>query len=90
LESAYTPPTLNDGKKSNYGFGWVVREKDGKRMVWHNGGWAGTRTHISRWLNDRITVVVLCNDESANPDKTGADVAKLMRGESLETNTATK
>lgn len=75
---AWTTGKLDNGKETGYGFGWVVAEKDGKKFVVHAGGWAGTRTMIGRWIDDKLTIVVLCNDEGANPNKVANDLAKLF------------
>src|SRR5262249_34311293 len=80
LDLAFTPPKLEGDKKSSYGFGWVVQDKDGKTSVWHNGGWAGTRTMIVRSLGDGITVVVLCNDEGAKPEPVAWELLRIARG----------
>ncbi len=82
LNLAFTPaavPDYHTGKPSKYGFGWVVEEKDGKKMVWHNGGWAGTRTTIYRWLSDGMTIVVLCNSETSDADEAAVKLAKIFR-----------
>ncbi|MFL5327306.1 MAG: serine hydrolase domain-containing protein [Gemmataceae bacterium] len=83
LELAYTPvnvPDFKTGKNSNYGFGWdVAKAKDGSKIVWHNGGWAGTRTSISRFLADGLTIAVLCNNEDADADDVAMAVAKILR-----------
>lgn len=78
LAEAWTPPQLPDGKKTSYGFGWLSNTKNGKRTVSHNGGWAGTHTVIVRQIDDKLTIVVLCNDEGANPEKTAADLARIF------------
>jgi CubicO group peptidase (beta-lactamase class C family) len=78
LAEAWTPPTLPDDKKSEYGFGWVAQSKNGKKIVWHNGGWNGTHTVIVRRLDDRLTVVILCNYERATPEKAAGDIARFF------------
>jgi CubicO group peptidase (beta-lactamase class C family) len=78
LAEAWTPPKLPDDKKTDYGFGWVVQTKNGKTTVWHNGGWSGTHTMIGRKLDDKLTVVVLCNDEGSTPEKTAMEIGKLF------------
>ncbi|MEM6632012.1 MAG: serine hydrolase domain-containing protein [Bacteroidota bacterium] len=60
LEEAFKKPQLNDGKTSNYGFGWVLT----KEGMWHNGAWLGARTIISRDTANKTCWVVL--DNSSN------------------------
>lgn len=77
LKLAFTPGKLDNGKEFPYGFGWAIRGGD-RPLVWHNGGWAGTRTFIGRRLDIRFTVAVLSNLESTNPEKVAADVAAVI------------
>jgi hypothetical protein len=54
---------LNSGKpnSSNYGFGWYVDEIDGHRVIEHGGNWQGFTSFIGRYVDDRLTVVLLTN-----------------------------
>ena len=61
LAQALEPMTLNDGTRSNYGFGWRLLDWDGRRVLQHGGAWAGFRTNIVRVPSERLTVVVLSN-----------------------------
>ena len=60
-EAMWTQTLLPDGKPSGYGLGWFVDEINGHRHVHHAGGAAGEATIISRYPDDRITVIVLAN-----------------------------
>ncbi|MEW7277774.1 serine hydrolase domain-containing protein [Aquimarina sp. 2201CG1-2-11] len=61
IKEAFEPPMLKNGKKSDYGFGWVVN----KDIVWHNGKWLGANTIYIRNPTKKTCVVVL--DNSTNP-----------------------
>jgi hypothetical protein len=37
------------------------RERNGHRVVWHDGYFEGTSTIISRYPDDRLTIVVFMN-----------------------------
>jgi hypothetical protein len=54
---------LNDGipNNSNYGFGWYVDEINGHRVIEHGGNWQGFTGFIARYLDDRLTIVLLTN-----------------------------
>src|SRR5439155_13265593 len=54
----WTPVRLNAGWSYPYGFGWVVNERRGHRMISHQGI---TGTELSRFPDDGLTVVVLTN-----------------------------
>ena len=59
LQEAFTPFTLNNGEKSNYGFGWRIDES--KSRVFHSGGWVGFSTYIQRDLKEHLELVILIN-----------------------------
>lgn len=65
LEEAFTPMKLNDGKISDYGFGWVIiRNNPSGKIVWHNGDNPGYKTEIMRFLENKNTLIILCNNAS--------------------------
>jgi CubicO group peptidase (beta-lactamase class C family) len=61
LEQMWSPQKLNNDEESNYGFGWAMGKLRGHRTVGHGGGRPGTATQITRFLDDRLTVIVLMN-----------------------------
>ena len=61
LQKAFTPPNLKSAKLSNYGFGWTIKEEDGKRFVLHGGAWLGFRTYFRRDIDEGITYIYLSN-----------------------------
>ena len=67
-EAMWTPVKLNDGKTQPYGFGWNVGELRGHRWVAHSGGRPGASAHITRLLDDRLTVIVLMNGPGSAGD----------------------
>ena len=58
LGQMWTPVRLNDGSTFPYGFGWDVAERRGHRAISHTGI---TGTELSRFPDDRLTVIVLTN-----------------------------
>jgi CubicO group peptidase (beta-lactamase class C family) len=81
LDQMWTVARLNDGKpnKSNYGFAWNIDQMNGHRVIEHGGAWQGFTTYIARYVDDKLTVVVLTNLDSAhsNPGKIAHHVAGL-------------
>jgi CubicO group peptidase (beta-lactamase class C family) len=68
LEKMWTAVVLNDGEKETYGFGWgVEKTASGHKLVEHGGAWQGFTTHIARYVEDRVSVVVLSNLAGADP-----------------------
>jgi CubicO group peptidase (beta-lactamase class C family) len=79
LEQMWTPVRLNNGKTYNYGFGWGISEVNGRRLYEHSGAWQGFATYMGRYVDDRLTVIVLTNLDSdhSSPDKIGHHIAAL-------------
>ncbi|MFO1323227.1 MAG: serine hydrolase domain-containing protein [Burkholderiales bacterium] len=57
----WTPFTLPDGKSTNYGFGWEIARTPIGTLVHHNGGGFGFSTAIYRYVDAKLTVIVLTN-----------------------------
>jgi CubicO group peptidase (beta-lactamase class C family) len=85
LEQMWTPVKLNDGKTSPYGFGWALGELRGHHIVEHGGSWQGFKSQISRYVDDKLTVVVFANQARANPAKLAHAVAGIYNPELITT-----
>lgn len=81
LDQMWTIFKLNDGKPNpgNYGFAWAIDRINGRRVLEHGGAWQGFTTYIARYVDDKLTVVVLTNLDSAHsrPEKIAHIVAGL-------------
>jgi CubicO group peptidase (beta-lactamase class C family) len=66
LEQMWTPAKLKDGSQApafggGYGFGWMLYGTPGRRIITHGGNTTGVSSVIMRFLDDRVTVIVLTN-----------------------------
>jgi CubicO group peptidase (beta-lactamase class C family) len=79
LDRMWTPVKLNDGKPNSdhYGFAWFINDAGGHRVIEHSGAWQGFTTNISRYVDDKFTVVVLTNLEGGHPASIAHHVAGL-------------
>ena len=79
LDQMWTVVKLNNGKPNsgNYGFGWEMTSSHGHRVIGHGGSWQGFKTHILRYVDDKLTVVVLANLAEADPGKIAQHVAEI-------------
>ncbi len=79
LDLMWTPVKLKDGSpnKDGYGFGWFIENRRGHRVVSHDGAWQGFQTTIARYVDDRLTVVVLTNLADGKPWEIAEQVADL-------------
>jgi len=58
------------------GLGWFVLNYSDRRVVGHNGSIVGFASNMTRFLDDHLTVIVLCNgDGIARPDAIAKTVA---------------
>jgi len=65
------------GTPVSYGFGWFLDPYRGHKRTWHYGETRGFHTYIERFVDDRITIIVLCNRTDLDPETLGAKVADL-------------
>jgi CubicO group peptidase (beta-lactamase class C family) len=67
ISEAFKPALLNDGKLSQYGFGWdLVNDQRLGKVVEHNGDNPGYKTQIVRYVDADKTIILLCNNAHAN------------------------
>jgi len=71
----WTSGVLNDGRKTDYGFGWQLGPVNNRKHVGHSGAWQGFRTCIMRFPDDKLAVIVLTNSDSAEPGKLAQNIA---------------
>ena len=83
FQQMWTVTKLSDGQPNSghYGFGWSIETKHGRRVVGHDGSWQGFEAHISRYIDDKLTVVVLTNLDGADPAKIADEVARVYLSE---------
>jgi CubicO group peptidase (beta-lactamase class C family) len=79
LDEMWTIQKLKDGQpnKGHYGFGWFIYERDGHRLIHHDGAWQGFQTAIDRYIDDQLTVVALSNLSGSEPGKITRRVAEI-------------
>jgi CubicO group peptidase (beta-lactamase class C family) len=65
LAQMWTPVRLNNGSAEPYGFGWYIMDAKGHRLIEHEGAWQGFNANIARYVDDKLTVIVLTNLKSA-------------------------
>jgi CubicO group peptidase (beta-lactamase class C family) len=70
LEQMWTPATLNNGKTTNYGFGWAIETLGGHRCISHSGAHAtGFQSYIARYPDDHLTLIVCLNCIGTNIER---------------------
>lgn len=66
--------------RQNYGYGWMIAEQQGHRLIGHGGGIDGFTSHFARYPDDRVTIIVLCNNEAVEASTVGNDLAAIVFG----------
>ncbi len=71
IEEAFTPGKLKNGKiaktdwGTNYGFGFDISNNENYgKLISHGGGQAGFRSNLSRYIDKKITIIILSNIEN--------------------------
>ncbi len=59
----WTPTKLNDGKATNYGFGWYVDAHQDHKNIYHGGSTSGFSASIQRFPEDELAVILLTNTD---------------------------
>ncbi len=75
LDEMFTPV------KNNYGFGWRIGERFGRREMDHSGSDNGFSTYIIRFPTDNLTAIVLSNSDRASAGKVGNAIAAIAFGQ---------
>jgi D-alanyl-D-alanine carboxypeptidase len=73
----WTAVRLNNGTTDPYGLGWHVDSFRRRLRVWHGGGLPGFTSHLVRFVDDGLTVVVLANGDDSDMASIANGVAAL-------------
>lgn len=52
---------------AHYGFGWVIDEYKGQKLIVHSGANVGFRSVYARFVDAGLTIIILSNTDEANP-----------------------
>lgn len=74
LDAMFTPG------KGNYGFGWRIAERFGRREMDHSGSDNGFSTYIIRFPDEDLTAIVLSNSDRASAGRVGNAMAAIAFG----------
>jgi CubicO group peptidase (beta-lactamase class C family) len=71
---------LNDGSEISYAAGLTNGKVNGYPEISHSGATAGYRAWLAYYPITKLSVVLLSNDASFNPTRTGRDIAEIYLG----------
>lgn len=69
---------LNNKQKIDYAYGLEVSQRNGITNIAHDGGWAGFRTIISNFPDQKLAVILLSNDGNFDVYTKANVLAKLF------------
>jgi CubicO group peptidase (beta-lactamase class C family) len=85
MKPAITPVKISDhsvqepdGTPAAYGFGWFLNSYKGHARMWHYGETVGFRTTIQRFVDDKLTIIILCNRDDQVPANLALKIADLF------------
>lgn len=78
LELATTPPRLPHDSATQYGFGWFVDRYRGEARWRHTGETSGFRNAIQRFPRRNLTIVILTNRSSGEPEAIAERIADRL------------
>jgi len=76
-EQMWTPMLLSSGKPTLYGFGWYIETFRNHRIIGHAGATGGYSANLTRFPDDKLTVIVLANLRDVNAFQIGRGIAGL-------------
>jgi len=62
---AFSPTISSRNRSYKYGYGWRLKEVNGKKVVYHNGLWNGYTASLTRYVDDELTIILLNNTNAA-------------------------
>jgi len=79
LKLAFTPGKRDSGKENDYAFGWTVdNDEEYGKVVSHEGGWDGTSTCITRYLDVGLTYSFFVNIDEYDIDKFSEKLESIL------------
>ncbi len=79
LEKMWTPAKTNAGELApvDYGFGWFIEKYRGRRDILHSGGTPGFSSVMHRFVDDRLSVIILTNHADIILEQLALDIAGM-------------
>lgn len=87
LKEAFEKVKVRNRWSYPYGFGFRLKNVDGKKVVYHTGLWEGARTNLMRYIEDGNTIIVLNNTNYKNNNGLIRKIEKLLKDPIDETYT---
>lgn len=77
-KQAFQALELKNGNHYPYGFGFRLKDSDGRKMVYHYGKWNGFRTGIIRFIEDTSTIIMLNHTDRPYNSRITKNINKIL------------
>jgi CubicO group peptidase (beta-lactamase class C family) len=84
LKRMHAVGAFNTGEKHDYASGLFIDTHKGLNRVSHGGSWAGYRSDLVRFPDQKLSVACLCNLGTADPTRMALQVADLYLADDIE------
>jgi CubicO group peptidase (beta-lactamase class C family) len=61
-----------------YGYGWMITQQSGHRLIEHGGRIPGYTAYLARYPDDRLTIIVLSNWDRLNPMELNDELSAMI------------
>jgi CubicO group peptidase (beta-lactamase class C family) len=88
MNTAFTQTVLNNNKKVDYGYGWMLSPSRGMLFIGHSGMSSGFTSYLERQPENNLTVCILCNSrptpEGINPISNSKSISEFILWNKME------
>ncbi len=78
LNQMWTPVNLANETTKDYGFGWHTTKIGTRRVIHHGGAWQGFKSYITRFPDDRLTIIFFANSSDTKELKLARALSSLF------------
>jgi len=78
VDLMFTPHAKMPIADLSYGYGWAVGKMNNHQVVGHGGGIEGFATEIRRYIDEKVTIIVLSNRETTGVGRTADLMAQAV------------
>ena len=71
-------------QNSYYGYGVCLDKDNDRDIVWHSGSIEGFTSDLIRYVDDKVTVVILSNNDCTDIEIIGLDVGRIYYNDEVE------
>ncbi len=78
LKLMFTPYVKTTFTGLHYGYGWFIGQMNNHQAVSHGGGIDGFVTEIRRYIDDRVTIIILSNRQTTNIPQIADQISRAV------------